>query len=61
MQDIIGREKVDRIAVLVSYNGSTKLLGAPKINVSSAENIADVVYQRLQQLECFGPSERPVV
>lgn len=50
MEDLTGRSKVDRIAVLISYNGTTKFLGAPKINKSATgENIADVVYQRLIQ------------
>lgn len=49
MQDLTGRSKVDRIAVLVSFSGTTKFLGAPKIDSSSGENIAAVVYQRLQQ------------
>lgn len=49
MQDLIGRSKVDRIAVLVSYNGTSKFLGSPKIESSSGANIADVVYQRLEQ------------
>lgn len=48
MQDLTGRNKVDRIAVLISYNGSTKFLGAPKINSSTGENIAEVVYDRLR-------------
>lgn len=48
MPDITGRTKVDRIAVLASYNGTCKFLGAPKINDSSTgANIAEVVYQRL--------------
>lgn len=49
MQDLSGRSKVDRIAVLVSYDGTTKFLGAPKVDTSSGANIADVVYQRLHQ------------
>lgn len=49
MLDLTGPSKVDRIAVLVSYNGTTKFLGAPKINSGTGENIAEVVYQRLCQ------------
>lgn len=48
LPDIIGRTKVDRIAVLVSYNGSSKFLGAPKITDSATGlRIANVVYKLL--------------
>lgn len=49
MNDLTGRSQVDRIAVLVSYNGTSKFLGAPKITSSTGANIAEVVYQRLLQ------------
>lgn len=49
MQDLTGRSKVDRIAVLASYNGTIKFLGAPKIQTSSGENIANAVYQCVEQ------------
>lgn len=48
MPDLIGHEKVDRIAVLVSYNGTSKFLGAPKIAThSTGENISNVVHVQL--------------
>lgn len=47
MEDMTGSSKVERIAVLVSYNGTSKFLGAPKLKSSTGRNISDVVYQRL--------------
>lgn len=47
MSDVKGRNKVERIAVLLSYNGTTKFLGAPKLESSSGVNIAEAVYRRL--------------
>lgn len=49
LPDLIGKMKVDRIAVLVSYDGTSKFLGAPKIETSTGENIATVVYNKLIQ------------
>lgn len=49
MKDLIGSTKVERIAVLVSYNGTSKFLGAPKVESSTGKNIADTVYERLVQ------------
>lgn len=45
--DVVGRDKVERIAVLVSYDGETKFLGAPKLESSSGENIAIAVHKLL--------------
>lgn len=42
--DLTGREKVDRIAVLVSYDGTAKFLGAPKIKSGTGQSIAEAVY-----------------
>ena len=39
MQDVIGSTKVDRIAILVSYNGTSKFLGAPKVTPSTGKNM----------------------
>lgn len=47
LPDLTGRSKVDRIAVLVSYDGTAKFLGAPKIQSGSGKNIADAVYNVL--------------
>lgn len=47
LPDLIVRTKIERIAILVSYNETTKFLGAPKIQSSTGANIADVVYQKL--------------
>ena len=40
---VIGCIKVDRIAIIVSYNGTLKFLGAPNVTPSTGKNIADVV------------------
>lgn len=45
--DLIGRSNVDRIAVLVSYGGTAKFLGATKIQSGTGKNIADAVYSVL--------------
>lgn len=48
MSDLTGRSNtVDRIAVLVSYGGTTKFLGAPKIHSGTGQNIAHAVYSVL--------------
>lgn len=47
LSDLTGREKVDRIAVLVSYDGTAKFLGAPKIQSGNGQNIAEAVYRIL--------------
>lgn len=49
LPDLIGNKMVERIAVLVSYNGTSKFLGAPKIDSSSGINIANAVYNVLTQ------------
>lgn len=50
---LIGNTKVERIAILVSYNGTAKFLGAPKIASSSGENIAAAVYSLLIKWDIF--------
>lgn len=47
LPDLVGRSKVERIAVLVSYGGTSKFLGAPKLTSSSGENIAVAVHKLL--------------
>lgn len=60
LPDLIGRMKVDRIAVLVSYNGTSKFLGAPKVEGSSTgENIADAVHKTLVQWKLDKNSLKP--
>lgn len=49
MKDLIGPTKVERIAISVSFNGTSKFLGAPKVASSSGENIADIVYEKLRE------------
>lgn len=49
--DLFGRSKVDRIAVLVSCNGTTQFLGAPKIESGSGANITQAVYDILVEWE----------
>lgn len=44
LPDLSGRNKIDRIAVLISYGGTVKFLGAPKIESGTGQNIADAVY-----------------
>lgn len=51
--DLIGSTKVERIAILVSYNGTSKLLGAPKVEPSTGENIATVVQNTLIKWSIF--------
>lgn len=46
--DLTGRtSKVDRIAVLVSYDGTAKFLAVPKIQSGTGENIAKAIYSVL--------------
>lgn len=47
LPDLVGQIKVERTAVLVSYNGTSKFLGAPKVQSSTGANIAAVVYEKL--------------
>lgn len=47
LPDLVGCNKVERIAVLVSYNDTAKLLGAPTIPSSSGKNIAAAVHNLL--------------
>lgn len=48
LPNLVGTGKVERIAVLVSCNGTSKFLGAPKIASSSGENIAAAIYDSLK-------------
>lgn len=54
MKDLIGSTKIERIAISVSYNGTSKFLGAPKVASSTGKNIADVVYERLVKWNIVG-------
>lgn len=47
LPDLVGRTNVERIAVLVSYNGTAKFLGAPKIASGTGKNIANAVHDTL--------------
>lgn len=49
LPDLIGKTKVDRIAVIVSCNGTSKFLGAPKVAPATGQNIANVVYDTLKK------------
>lgn len=51
MPDLIGKSKVDRIAVLVSYGGTSKFLGAPKITSSTGEEIACAKWKIVDRVE----------
>lgn len=57
LADLFGRAKSDRIAILVSYNGTFKFLAAPKIESGTGRNIAQAVYDVLIE---WGISERVV-
>lgn len=46
---LTGRSRVDRIAVLVSFDGTAKLLGTPIVESSSGENCAKAVFDLLSQ------------
>ncbi|CAH0550908.1 unnamed protein product [Brassicogethes aeneus] len=43
----LGRSNVYKLAVLVSYNGTAKFLGAPKIESGTGKNIAQAVHNTL--------------
>lgn len=47
LPDLVGGSNVDRIAVLVSYDETAKFLGAPKIEPSTGEKIAEAVHNVL--------------
>lgn len=47
MPDLLGRSKVDRIAIIASYEGTSKFLGAPKVPAGTGENMAKVVHEAL--------------
>lgn len=49
LPDLVGNLNVERIAVLVSYNGETKFLGAPKLISATGENIATVVFETINK------------
>lgn len=47
LADLVGSTKVERVAVMVSYDGTSKFLGAPQIKSSSGKDTADAVYNLL--------------
>lgn len=47
LPDLIGKTKVERIAILVSYNNTSTFLGAPKLDKSTGKNIAAAVHSKL--------------
>jgi len=48
LQDLTGKEHVDRLTVLVSGHEVNKLLGVPKLTSGTGENTAAAVYTLLQ-------------
>lgn len=50
---LLRNSKIERIAILVSYNGTSKFLGAPKLPSSSGENIAIAVENALVEWKLF--------
>lgn len=49
LRELTGKEKVERIAILVSYNGTSKFIGAPKVESATGENIAAAVQSKLNE------------
>lgn len=49
LRELTGKETVERIAILVSYNGKSKFIGAPKVQPSTGENIAAAVQNKLNE------------
>lgn len=49
-----GRNKVERIAIIVSYGGESKFLGAPKVVPSNGETIATTVHKFLLEWGLLG-------
>lgn len=47
LPDLLRNTKAERIAILVSYNGTSKFLGAPKVPSATGENIAAAVHKIL--------------
>lgn len=47
MESTLGKKKVDRIAILVSYDGTSKFLSATAVEPSTGENIATAVRDAL--------------
>ena len=48
LPDLIGQGKVDRLPVLITYDGNEKMLGIPKIESGSGTNQAFSVHKLLQ-------------
>src|SRR5215469_11876847 len=46
---LTGIEKVDRLAIIVSFHGKEQLLGVPEIQTSSGEKQAMAVYQAVEK------------
>ena len=49
LPDILGLGEVDRLLVLVSGDGTEKLLGVPKLASGTGENGAQAVYMQLEE------------
>lgn len=49
LRELTGKDKVERIAVLVSFNGTSKLIGAPKVHQATGENVAECVHEKLNE------------
>ena len=47
--DITGNKKVDRLPIVLSYNGTTKLLSVPKLTSGTGRNQADAIFEALQE------------
>lgn len=52
LQSIHGNEKVDRLAIVVSQESGSQLLGVPKIARGTGEAMADAVYAALRDWNC---------
>lgn len=51
LPEISGREKVDRLPIIVSSQGIDKLLGIPKLKSSSGKEISDAVFNSINEYE----------
>ncbi|KAG7162439.1 hypothetical protein Hamer_G007979, partial [Homarus americanus] len=53
MTDIIGRDVVDRLPILVSGGNATQLLGIPKLLSRTGKSMADIVNKAIEEWSCF--------
>lgn len=49
LPDLVGRDNVDRIAVVLTGQSVSQLLGVPKLPSGTGKAIADIIYQQIQK------------